>query len=112
MVEFALVLPVLLMLILGGIELGRGLHLKSLLTHASREGARAAAVGNTDAEQVTIDATGGLDPAQLVVTINPDPCVAGDPVTVTVSYPFSYSIPFVTDATTTIVETGTMRCGG
>jgi len=40
MVEFALILPVLLILILGGMDLGHMFYLQHLITNASREGAR------------------------------------------------------------------------
>ena len=43
--EFALVLPVLLIIVFGIIDFGRMLNAKIVLTQAAREGARAAAVG-------------------------------------------------------------------
>jgi Flp pilus assembly protein TadG len=43
-VEFALVLPMLLALLLGVVEMGLALYDKAVLTHASREGARAGIV--------------------------------------------------------------------
>jgi Flp pilus assembly protein TadG len=42
--EFALVLPVLLLLIAGIIEFGRAFHIQQIVTDAAREGARAAVV--------------------------------------------------------------------
>lgn len=42
LIELALVLPVLLLLLLGGIEFARGFILKHKLTNAAREGARIA----------------------------------------------------------------------
>jgi len=44
-VEFAFILPLLLLLILGITELGRMIMRTNLLTQAAREGVRAAAVG-------------------------------------------------------------------
>lgn len=43
-VEFALVLPVLLAVLMGVVEMGLALYDKAVLTHASREGARAGIV--------------------------------------------------------------------
>jgi Flp pilus assembly protein TadG len=43
-VEFALVLPILLLLIFGTVELGVALYDKAVITNASREGARAGIV--------------------------------------------------------------------
>ena len=42
-VEFALVLPVLVFLVLGGMDLGHRFYMQHLITNASREGARYAA---------------------------------------------------------------------
>jgi Flp pilus assembly protein TadG len=39
-VEFAIILPVLLLLIVGGMDLGHSYYIKHLVTTASREGAR------------------------------------------------------------------------
>lgn len=47
LVEFALILPVLVILLLGIIDFGMGLRSYISLTNATREGARFAAVGNT-----------------------------------------------------------------
>ena len=46
LVEFALILPVLVILVLGIIDFGMGLRSYISLTNATREGARFAAVGN------------------------------------------------------------------
>ena len=42
-VEFAIILPVLMLLILGGMDLGHMLYIDHLITNAGREGARYAA---------------------------------------------------------------------
>jgi Flp pilus assembly protein TadG len=42
-VEFALILPLLIFLVLGGMDFGHRLYLQHLITNASREGARFAA---------------------------------------------------------------------
>jgi hypothetical protein len=39
-VEFAIIIPVLLLLILGGIDLGHSYYIKHIISNASREGAR------------------------------------------------------------------------
>lgn len=49
LVEFALVVPSLLLLLFGIIEYGRILNAQMLITNASREGARRGAVGDNDA---------------------------------------------------------------
>jgi Flp pilus assembly protein TadG len=46
-VEFALILPLLILILFGTIELGLYLFNKNVITNASREGARAGIVGRT-----------------------------------------------------------------
>lgn len=52
-VEFAVVLPILLMIIFGILEFGRVLYVDQSLSWAAREGARIAALPGTDNTQVT-----------------------------------------------------------
>ena len=116
-VEFALVLPILMLLLFGIIEFGRGYNAKIQLTSAVREGARKVALGGTTAEAVTItkDAAPGLNGNSITVTVvescgvNPPP---GSNARVQASYPFGYDIPLFRSATVTLSVTGVMRCGG
>lgn len=121
-VEFAIVLPVLVMLIFGIIEFGRGYNAKIELTSAVREGARAAALGN-DPVAATRNAASGLTTSSIVVTTldkngvpTSTPCpatpTATDNATVKATYPFSYDIPLVASRTVTLTAIGVMRCGG
>src|SRR5207253_7262975 len=57
LVEFAMVLPLLFMLVFGFIEFGRAMMVESLLVNGAREGARAATLAaETDADvQQVID---------------------------------------------------------
>ena len=48
-VEFALVLPLLLLLVFGIIDFGRALNAQITLTQAAREGARLEALGDSSA---------------------------------------------------------------
>ncbi|TYP53769.1 TadE/TadG family type IV pilus assembly protein [Thermosediminibacter litoriperuensis] len=49
-VEFALVLPVLVLILFGILEFGRIFHSYIVITNAAREGARLGAVGRSDSE--------------------------------------------------------------
>ena len=54
-VEFACLLPVILLLMAGGIELGRGVMVRHILEEAARAGCRVAAMDNgsaADAEAI------------------------------------------------------------
>ncbi|WP_422444893.1 TadE family protein [Thermoanaerobacterium sp. DL9XJH110] len=50
MVELALILPVIVLILFGILEFGRIFYSYIVITYAAREGARAGAVGKTDAE--------------------------------------------------------------
>jgi Flp pilus assembly protein TadG len=94
-VEFAIVAPVFFLLILGMIEYGRMVMVQQVITNASREGARQAVLdGATTAEVTTVVnsylTSGSISGATVTVTPNPPTNAEfGDPVTVTVSIPFS-----------------------
>lgn len=111
-VEFALVLPVLILLLFGIIEFGRAYNAKVELTGAAREGARVLAVGSGDPVTTTKNAAPTLDASKLGVTTSGSPCTKGSPATVTATYPFSYNIPLFGSAAVTLSAKGVMRCGG
>jgi hypothetical protein len=101
MVEFALVAPVLLVLVLGIIQFGIVLNNYMALTDAVRAGSRQAAVGRTAADPIgeTVDrvrgAAGHLDQSELDVTVTPaDPSAwqQGGDVTVEATYPYEISL--------------------
>src|SRR5688572_33108119 len=52
-VEFAVVIPVFLLLVIGIIELGRAVMVQQILTTASREGARRAVLERATTTEVT-----------------------------------------------------------
>ena len=94
-VEFAVVSPVFFLLVFGMIEYGRMVMVQQLLTNAAREGARVGVLDNSTASDVTTAVSNYLTAARITtstVTCNPtSPSSAGygQPVTVTVSVPFS-----------------------
>ncbi len=51
-VEFAICLPILLLLVLGSIELGLMFYNKQVITNASREGVRAGITGEKSADEI------------------------------------------------------------
>ena len=92
-VEFALLLPVLLLIVFGIIDFGRALNAQETLTQAAREGARLAALNQPDVTGRTQSAATGLSP--VGVTVTPCPVGAGPEVsaTVKVSYLFHFVTP-------------------
>jgi len=68
-IEFGLILPFLLILVFGITELGRALMQTNLLTQATREGARIAAIGK-EADTVVARVTGILNAAGIDNNVN------------------------------------------
>jgi hypothetical protein len=66
-VEFALLLPLLLLIVLGIIDFGRMLNAQVTLTQAAREGSRLVALGQPNVSSRTQDAAGGLSPIGVAI---------------------------------------------
>lgn len=94
--EFALVLPVLAVLLLAIGQIGLLARDQVLLWHAAREGARAAAVdpNAAAARRAASGSTPGLHPARLSVSLSGGGA-PGDMVTTTVRYRSATDVPLV-----------------
>jgi Flp pilus assembly protein TadG len=105
MVEFAMILPILLLLVFGIIQFAIVFNHHLTLTDAVRAGARQAAVSRTFADpageaekRVRAAAAGSLTDADLTVTVAAKDLSGGTTfeqggdVTVTASYPYSIDI--------------------
>jgi Flp pilus assembly protein TadG len=121
LVELALILPVLLFLLLGALDLGRVFYSKIAVTDAAKEGALVASQGasaSVISTAVITEAEGGLveiDAANVASTACPgDPDGATPPATVTVEAPFHAITPFVSSVLggndVMIGATATARC--
>lgn len=124
-VEFAIVLPVLLLLLLGIMEFGRAYNVQMTLTNAAREGVRVMAITNdtTQAENTARTAAGILAPtsANSTVAISTNPAtspascafVTGeDPKQATVTFTYQLSTLTGLAGPFTMTGKGTMLCGG
>jgi Flp pilus assembly protein TadG len=114
LVEFALVLPVLILFVFGIVEFGRAYSARIQLTSAVREGARAVALGG-DGVAATRNGAPGLDPALSTSQVTANSCSGATPppnAVVRATYPFNYTIPLFRTGTWTLSATGVMRCGG
>jgi Flp pilus assembly protein TadG len=126
-VEFAIVLPIFLLLVLGIVEFGRAFNIQVSLSEAAREAARYAAVHCTeagydedDAMAVAVSAAPSVPLASTDVDIQytgDGTCAAGNNVEVTVTYSTSYltGLPGLVPGLSEdldITSKGVMRCGG
>jgi Flp pilus assembly protein TadG len=111
MVEMALIMPLLLLMVLGIFEFGRVYNAKITLTHATREAVRVYSLtGDADeAESTLFAASAPLDTS--VMSMSSSDCDRGEPTSITVSYPFTFSFLFG-GSTITLESTAVMRCGG
>ena len=94
LVEFAIVAPLLFLLILGMLELGRMVMVEQFLTHAAREGARRGILEQataSDVETVVADYLSGGTISGTTITVSPTELTdigSRDPVSVSISVPY------------------------
>ncbi len=117
-VEFALLVPLLLLLVVGIAEFGRAYHLQTTISGAAREGVRVMALHNdTASAKATVKAYAPeLQLTSKQITVTPSTCVssAATPTataTVTVTYPMHF-VTGLLGADLTLTGKGTMRCHG
>ena len=108
MVEFAIILPLLLMLVVGIIEFGRAYNTQVAIQAAAREGARELALRHPDAEARTRAAAPSVDIDSI--TQSPCPATGDGQAKVTIKESFTF-VPFLALGTKTLTATGVMRCG-
>lgn len=96
-VEFALIMPFLLLFLVGIIEFGRAWNQHEVLTDATREGARKAAVFDPKITQDSVLnsikrvlASNHMAPDSATITLAGWDAGSGDDVTVSVSYPYRF----------------------
>jgi Flp pilus assembly protein TadG len=118
-VEFAFIVPLLVVLVLGIAEFGHAFQVQGTLSAAAREGVRVMALQNDPAaaRAAVQNATSSLNPAVTAtqITITPASCpttTAGSAsVRLTISYPMPYLTGFFGSGLE-LTGTGVMRCNG
>jgi Flp pilus assembly protein TadG len=129
LVEFALLLPLVMLILIGIVEFGRAWQAKQTLTDVAREGARLSVVGNKTITQNDVDSTlrvmigaAGFDGKSLTITW-PEGCRwvgctpqlgSNETAALTLSMPFQFAIlhrltQLVTDGTGTMTLSTTAR---
>ena len=115
-VEFALVVPILIALVLGIAAFGRAYNIQSSLSMAAREGARAAAIADSPTAGISAgeDAAVGFGLSDATALSVGDDCTAKDDravITVSTTYDF-FGLTGFFGSEITMVGRGEMRCGG
>ena len=97
LVEFALIMPFLLLFIIGIVEFGRAWNLHQVITDAAREGARTAVVHDPamtlDSINQTVKnaiATAGVNPNNATITVTDWDAVTGVPAVVEIALPYRF----------------------
>lgn len=100
MIEFAMVLPLLILIIMGVFDLGRAIYGYNVISNSAREGARYGIVHAHQTGPNDLDTTGirstaiskaiGVDPADItsVTSTCSSTCEFGNTLSVTVNYTF------------------------
>jgi Flp pilus assembly protein TadG len=93
--EFALIIPIFLILVFAIVDFGMGFHSWISISNGAREGARLGAVSGT--QQQIIDrvheVTNTLDPAKETITVTNAGGASGTSVTVEVDYDYALITP-------------------
>lgn len=113
-VEFAILLPLLLLLVLGTIEFGRFYNAQIILTNAARDGVRVMAINNdpSGAKTATKNAAASVSTSITDgdITLSTTTCSTGNQVTLTVNHELAtitgIAGPFA------MTGKGVMLCGG
>lgn len=117
-VEFAIILPLLLVLLMGIIEFGRIWSTQNSLTNAAREGSRLGVLSSTAPSDVEatvltyLENTGqNPDRATITVTNAGSSGITGSDVSVTVEYDFQVIVGNILgmDSTMELTSTSVMR---
>lgn len=121
-VEFALVLPILLLLVIGILEFGRAYHVQTTLSNAARDGVRVMALQDSAAAAKTQvrESASTLDIKNNWITVEVEPSsacsgagsVPNSTASVTIEYPLSLLSGFLPIDDLTLTGKGTMRCNG
>lgn len=114
LVEFALVLPLLILLLFGIIDFGRIFHAYLTLDHAGREAARAASIGKDDTsiKNVAVNNASSINLKEEKVSIFPvGSKSSGSDVTITITYPVDFLTPVIGKLISplTLTDTTVMR---
>lgn len=107
LVEFAILLPIILLLLMGILEFGLMLNSYLTINNSAREGARLGIVAGSDPEisELITKISPNLDIEKLIVNITPleGSRQSGDTLTVEVIYNYQVIIPLISNILNNVV---------
>lgn len=111
LVEFAIILPLLLLLIMGIVQFSMIINSYLSIQNAAREGARAGILGSSDIEIKNIikAVSPSLEASNLTVTITPTESSrkSGDTLTVKIDYNYPLIVPIISSIFNDVVTLST-----
>ena len=115
-VEFALVLPLLIAILIGTIAFGHAFHIQTVIDNAARDGVRVYTIGN-DADPAAAARDTAIQSASpsialtaAQIAVQPDPCTAGANARVTITLTDFQLLGGI--GVVTLTGSGSMRCNG
>ena len=118
-VEFALVVPLLLVCLFSIVSVSRAFQVQATLSGAAREAARAMAIQNSasaaKSAAVFAASTSNVPLSAGNVSISPSSCTGAAPntnIVVTINHPFQPAGDFAGGMAFTITSKAVLRCGG
>ena len=110
-VEFALIIPVALMILVGIIEVGRAMWVRTSLQFVAEEGARYMMVhqnaSDADLSAFALEKLVGVDPASVELSLVRETLDGTDFVTINATFQFQYVVSLITGEPFTL--TGSSR---
>jgi len=111
-VEFALIVPILITLVIGIAEFAHAYYLQTTVSAAAREGVRSMAVGkDAAAARTATKQASAVTLTDSQIAISTTTCPVDTNATVTVTYPTTF-ITGLFGTTLTLKGRAVMRCGG
>ena len=115
-VEFALLAPVLLLMVMGIAEFGRAYHVQAAISQAAREGVRVMALNNDPAGAIAATQAAAPTLTLTNISVTPTTCISsGTTPAATATVTVTYSLAFISQlfgTGVTLEGTGVMRCNG
>ena len=107
MVEFAIMLPLLILIVMGILEFGMMMNSYLGINNAAREGARLGIVGGTDTQiqNIILSTSPSLNSQYLTIVITPDNLSrkSGDTLKVTLHYNYHLTVPIISSLLNNLV---------